>query len=319
MAGSLFDSTQSPLSNLEMSSQPSHNAQRNHIDVPLIVLLTNVLILSPCLQADWNKMLLSHLRSLLANQMPLNTAIFVVAIAVLQAVLDFTQSLKALSILVAIFLLVRPAMVRFPHLRVHHARYDMRGNPPGAPIILQQTAQQRAKDADAALISRSWPIKRANKMSRGLANRANDCFRNSALQMLMHAPKFLNWILSHNVTSPNGTRRFACQKLSATEEALVASCLMENIIPEPGTTPLRACPACAMKRLAEVYWDNMNTGSDGKPSPLMTQTPEFGGLVRIDVALMRFSPGTGVDGQQQDPSEFLTRFLRACLESVDYR
>ncbi|KAF3053610.1 hypothetical protein E8E11_006740 [Didymella keratinophila] len=73
-----------------------------------------------------------------------------------------------------------------------------------------------------------------------------------------------------------------------------------------------------MKRLAEVYWGNQNTGSDGTPSPLSIQTPEFRELVRVDVALMRFSPGTGVDGQQQDPSEFLTRYLGACLESVDY-
>jgi hypothetical protein len=35
--------------------------------------------------------------------------------------------------------------------------------------------------------------------------------------------------------------------------------------------------------------------------------------------LMRFTPQTGYDGQQQDPGEFQTRFLWACLESVDYR
>ena len=94
-----------------MSYLLPHNAERNHVDVPLIVLLTNVLMLSPCLQADCFKMLLSRLRHLLTNPMP-NTAVFIVAIAVAQAVLDTTQFLKALLLLAATFLLVRPATVR---------------------------------------------------------------------------------------------------------------------------------------------------------------------------------------------------------------
>jgi len=258
-----------------MSYLLSHNAQRNHIDVPLIVLLTSVLILSPCLQADCLNLLHSRLRCALAVPMPLNAFAFVVAISVAQAVFDITQFLKALSLLAAIFLLVHPAMVRFPQRRTQHARYDLRGKPPKAPIVPWRAARQRAKDIHAAHISRSWPISRANKMSRGLGNRANDCFRNSALQMLMHAPKFLNWILSHNVDLPNNRRQFPCQKLSKTEEALVRSALRANHIPEDGSTPLRTCPACAMKRLAEVYWGNQNTGPDGTPSPLSSTLQSF--------------------------------------------
>ena len=154
-------------------------------------------------------------------------------------------------------------------------------------------------------------------MTRGLENRRNDCFRNIALQMLMHAPKFLTWILSHNVQLPNGTCQFACQAPSTTEAALEEKLL--KVDPEPGSMPLRACPTCAMKRLVEIYWGNQNMRPKGEPRFLSSQSREFQDLVRIDAALMRFTPQTGVDGQQQDPGEFQTRFLWSCLESVNYR
>lgn len=265
-----------------------HSAQRNHIDVPLIVLLTNVLILSPCLQAGCHNMLLSHLRSTLANSMPINIAALVVTAVVLQAVLDFTQFLKALCILTAIFVLCRPAMVTFPRRRVQHDRYNLRGNPPRAPVVLQQTDRQRTKDLHTARISRGWPIRRATKMSRGLANRRNDCFRNSALQALMHAPKFLNWALSHNVPLPNNRYQFPCQGHFATEKAIEKKAAMKDYIREAGYTRLQACPACAMKRIVEVYWGNQNMGTNGKPNHLTSETQGFRDLVRIDVVLMRF-------------------------------
>lgn len=74
-----------------------------------------------------------------------------------------------------------------------------------------------------------------------------------------------------------------------------------------------------MKRLVKVYWGDQNMRSNGDSRSLSSQSREFHDLVRVDAALMRFTPQTGYDGQQQDPGEFQTRFLWACLESVDYR
>jgi hypothetical protein len=260
----------------------------------------------------------SYLRLALAKPIPFHIAAIVAAVVVLQAVLDSAQFLKFALLLITIFLLHRSAMVRFSQRTAQHARYNLRGNPPTAPIMLQKTAKQRTKDANAARIGRGWPIKRANKMSRGLHNRRNDCFRNSGLQALMHAPRFLNWVLSHNVALPNGTRRFGCQSPSETQRALTRRAMPSNYKPGHGATPLRDCPACVMKQLIEVYWGNRNMGHNGEPYYLDSGTREFQELVRIDTILKKFSPQAGKNGEQQDPEEFQTRFLQACLESVNY-
>lgn len=239
------------------------------------------------------------------------------AIVTLRDALD--SALKAVLILVAIYISFQSAMVHFPRRIAQHARYNLLRNVPAAPIHLQKTARQRAKDIHAARIDRSWPITRANKMSRGLLNSGNDCFRNSGLQALMHAPKFLNWIRSHNVTLTDGTRQFGCQTPSATQRALERKSMIDSYEPGSRSTPLADCPACVMKALVQGYWGNRNLRHDGRPYYLNAQTREFTELVRVDAVVSQFSPQSGYDGQQQDPEEFQTRFLAACLESVDYR
>ncbi|KAF1926818.1 cysteine proteinase [Didymella exigua CBS 183.55] len=209
-------------------------------------------------------------------------------------------------------------VVHFQRRGKPDARYSLRGNPPRAAIILHRTARQRAKDTAAARIACSWPITRVNKTSRGLDNRGNDCFRNSALQALMHGPRFLNWILSHNSRLKDGTRQFRCQKPLATQSRIERAAMSKDYVPVRGAKSLSNCPACAMKNLVEVYWGKHQMESDDEPRSLNSRTPPFLPLIQVDALLSRFTPQAGMDGQQQDPEEFQSRFLQACLESVDY-
>ena len=82
---------------------------------------------------------------------------------------------------------------------MQRAHYSLRSNLPNANIILQRTARQWVKDDEASYITR------VSKISRGLHNRWNDCFRNSTLQALMHSLRFLKYISMHNKPLRDGT------------------------------------------------------------------------------------------------------------------
>lgn len=98
------------------------------------------------------------------------------------------------------------------HRTAHNAprqRPNMRGTslyPMAVPH-----ARQVAKNIAAKQIPNTWPIPRnRSKKSRGLRRNGNTCFRLSGLQALLHLPRFLQWIISHN-SMRNGTRIFPCR------------------------------------------------------------------------------------------------------------
>ena len=89
-----------------------------------------------------------------------------------------------------------------------------------------------------------------NKDSRGLnADETNFCYMVSVLQCLLHLPKFLNWVKTHNADGEN-----LCLPVSTMYGEL-----------------LEVCPACAMKDLAEAYWSAEHTDENNKPLPFDLQ------------------------------------------------
>jgi hypothetical protein len=172
--------------------------------------------------------------------------------------------------------------------------------------------QQKNKDQYLKRIRKTWPITRANKASRGIQREGQQCFRISAIQALLHLPKFMNWILSHN---ENG--KFECHFLIWTQDY-------------PFRLFQGKCAACMFKDLIQKYWGDKNIGPDGKPRPLKWECDEMLAIERLDDQLA-FN-GNPLDDDDYDPSklenhgreipqdteECQTRLLRACLESVNY-
>jgi hypothetical protein len=75
-----------------------------------------------------------------------------------------------------------------------------------------------------------------------------------------------------------------------------------------------------VKELAEVYWGNYYLHpTTGRPQFLTITDPDLAMLHRVDRALQRITtPGADGGSGQQDPEEFQTRLVEACLESVDH-
>lgn len=95
--------------------------------------------------------------------------------------------------------------------------------------------------------------------------------------------------------------------------------LRGNYVSPETASRLGDCPACVMKELIEIYWGNERLDSNDQPLALNSKTPQFRRLVQVDTILQQFTPQAGSYGMQQDPEEFQSRYLQACLESVDYR
>ncbi|KAF2826421.1 cysteine proteinase [Ophiobolus disseminans] len=67
-------------------------------------------------------------------------------------------------------------------------------------MVRTQSAAQRSRSAVASKITKActWRIGRTSYRPRGLANGGASCYRNAALQNLLHLPKFVYWIMQHN-------------------------------------------------------------------------------------------------------------------------
>jgi hypothetical protein len=200
-------------------------------------------------------------------------------------------------------------------------RYNLRGAPaagPPAPVGLTAPhPRQTLKNNVARQIKNRWPITRKNRASRGLIRAGNTCFRLSGLQALLHLPKFLQWILSHNNTE-KGRVVFPCRSLTEIMARLSARMTVGCGESSEDEETLPQCPACAVKALAQCYWGHENLDSSGEPMPLCVSHPLIAAVHSIDDALRRNTPGVGVNDPQEDPEEMQTRLLTACLESVDH-
>jgi hypothetical protein len=204
-------------------------------------------------------------------------------------------------------------MANLIHRTTANNRYSLRGHAPQL-ITLQTTATQRAKNAAARRVHKTWPITRENRRSRGLRRIGNTCFRLSGLQALLHLPKFLNWILSHNSTQPDGTITFPCRNLNETGMALVARLNggSRNLVTLP------RCPACVVKQFIQAYWgpDNVDPRT-GAPQPWAHGHAEMVSMRDLDTRIRSATFGAA-SGTQEDPVEFQERLLEACLASTDH-
>jgi len=197
--------------------------------------------------------------------------------------------------------------------RARDTRYNLRGYAPVVPL-LQTTAQQRLKNADARGISKNWHINRANRSSRGLQRplSQNTCFLLSGIQALLHQPRFLNWIRSHNTTQPNGTVTFPCRALNEVTTNLEAQYLVGA-----GRLKLTTCPACLVKDFIQNYWGNVDIAPDNTPLGWSHSHAQMVAIRQLDRQLHILTPGAAA-GLQQDPVEFQDRILAACLASTDH-
>jgi hypothetical protein len=106
-------------------------------------------------------------------------------------------------------------------------RYSFRGTNLHQVAAALPYPRQVIENTNARNISNKWPITRASWRSRGLRRgHAPNCFRLSGIQQLFHAPKFVQWILSHNSPQPGPTRRFPCRPLPAIQGQLSTNMML---------------------------------------------------------------------------------------------
>lgn len=199
-----------------------------------------------------------------------------------------------------------PNMVAFTRSGTTANRPSRNEDPPGGPPRPQRpfprrTRLQMKKDKYAKQVSDGWPsgvVKRTNKNSRGMHRVGNGCYRISALQALLHLPKFMNWINDHNVT----------QRGKIHNPCTTATTMSHNGNNFKVHTVCRQCMACAMKDLIAYYWGEDNLDASGAPNPIPQHDPILYPFERFATQLF------GAD--QSDPGEFQLQILRACRRST---
>lgn len=213
-------------------------------------------------------------------------------------------------------------MSNYQHRTSQHQRYSLRGNRVHADSTLQLNDAQETKNKAARRVGSTWPISRVSKQSRGLNRSGNTCYRMGGIQTLMHLPKFLNWILSHNVVQPNGQVKFQCRSPQDTMEEMKKSLMLNAddafTQTQKRPRPLRTCPACVTKQLVQSYWGNNDLASDGRPMAFGVSQTDMARIHELDDILQHYTPGAS-NGSMQDPEEFQNRLLEACLQSVDHK
>ena len=112
----------------------------------------------------------------------------------------------------------------------------------------------------------------------------------------MHLLKFMNWVLTHNVTTENGTYN-PCSDFKTEFEF--------------GIGRFNSCPGCDMKQLVQTYWgkDNSTDTDDVMPATLSTYCPPMINLQQIGNTWLPLS-------QQGNADEFYLRILKAVRSSV---
>jgi uncharacterized UBP type Zn finger protein len=164
-----------------------------------------------------------------------------------------------------------------------------------------RTPAQIQKDIYAGSISDKWPIpkNRRKKASRGLMNIGNSCYQTSVLQSLYHLRKFMNWILTHNVTKRGSVIDNPCDLTQ-----IVAG----------------QCVACLMKRLIKKYWGYNNITS-GDPNALPTTDVDMIAMQSVvDFWFPRIADrhtGLFTYRPQQDAEDFQFKLLQACFNSTN--
>lgn len=149
-------------------------------------------------------------------------------------------------------------------------RYPLRsaGVPAPAPAVppprprQTQTNRQRHFCTVANRISKRWPITRNKKRCRGLERVAgtHTCYQLSTMQILLHLPKFMNWLNEHQKANAHGLIDWPCDPNHLD---------MQPPNPANAIVPATAigCVSCLMKDLVSDYWGQVDLAADGTPNP----------------------------------------------------
>jgi uncharacterized UBP type Zn finger protein len=177
------------------------------------------------------------------------------------------------------------------YYNISNPRYLLRNRPaataaPAVPGLFPlNSARQVEVDRINRGIPRTWPHRRQHQSnaSRGMKQDDSECYRLAALQCILHMPKAMNWIMSHNDGNDNGVAINQCAVSRGN------------------------CIACAMKRLIRRYWEDDSHATRPNPKSLSRSTSSLHRIHNLADANPTFAPG-----RQGDPQEFLTWVLREC-------
>ncbi|KAF1917976.1 hypothetical protein BDU57DRAFT_528474 [Ampelomyces quisqualis] len=131
----------------------------------------------------------------------------------------------------------------------------------------RQSAEQRRRDAAASKITGlcKWRISRQNRRPRGLSNVNETCYQNAALQMLLHLPKFIAWIMQHNAPGQNWPCAAATMDSNQAPPPKYSN---EPAIKKLGAEGM-GCVPCLLKDLIRGYWgDALLDAATGEPDAL---------------------------------------------------
>jgi hypothetical protein len=129
----------------------------------------------------------------------------------------------------------------------------------------RQSIAQRNRIATANRISKAY------NRPRGLSNRGADCYRNATLQILLHLPRFVNWILEHRERGAHWDCRLDDLYMDQPRVDRV------SIQMEPHGT---GCVPCILKNLVQQYWGpyRMKKNGNGEPRGFERNDPALVGL-----------------------------------------
>lgn len=129
-----------------------------------------------------------------------------------------------------------------------------------------ETASQRARRLLGSGLDKTWPNVRHSRRPRGLRNPDVYCYRNAALQVLMHLPKFINWIMQHNERT-DGVIDWPCHP-DDPNRRLPEQQRKDKAVTSMKAEMINGCVPCRLKTLIRDYWGTSMVGSTPDQIPL---------------------------------------------------
>lgn len=187
------------------------------------------------------------------------------------------------------------------------------------------TAEQQHINLFSNQLSSDWPLslqrRQNNTSSRGVENHfrggtGHACYVISTIQTILHAPKIMSWINTHNVTLPDGTTQNPCWPTLKGKQPVREPDGFE-IRTETPTPSFRQCIACTMKRIISDYWGNYKTAPpNGVDRPLFMDRRYLPVQAIFDFAIGNAQRRGEPPTDQQDAAEFLPALLEAIRMST---
>ncbi|KAF2746765.1 cysteine proteinase [Sporormia fimetaria CBS 119925] len=163
-----------------------------------------------------------------------------------------------------------------------------------------RTTAQAAYDKNILRVKKTWPVKRKNKKSRGINGSNNTCFQNTALQGILHLPRLMHWIMTHNTPARGG---FMNPCRPPKDMYTLVTDGKERYITG------RSCIACHLKTLIQTYWGELPVGVSDE---FRGHDPEIATIEAWTRLAYRQDPI-----QQHDAGEHFEALVKACRECTD--